>query len=272
MVKLVFVDMDGTFLTSANVITPRNARILDAAAERGVQFVPCSGRNINSLPEELLRHPSVRYAICCNGALITDAKTREVLHEVPIPKADLARLYSAIRDLPVTFDLFADSRVYTERSRFGYIDEVDLQPANRVVIKAARTLYDGDAYGLIERVEAPCRVNIFFHNEAERDACHAAIDANPSLRRSSSLPCNIEVTHVSAHKGAGVEWLCSHLGVDLADTVGFGDNHNDITMLQTAGDGVAMANATPECLAAADHTTASCEDSGVARYLEPLFA
>ena len=46
-------------------------------------------------------------------------------------------------------------------------------------------------------------------------------------------------------------------------------------MLRVAGDGVAMANAFPECRAAADHVTASCEDSGVARYLmgegKPLF-
>ena len=46
-------------------------------------------------------------------------------------------------------------------------------------------------------------------------------------------------------------------------------------MLRAAGDGVAMANATPECLAAADHVTAGCKDSGVARYLmgegKPLF-
>ena len=44
MLKLVFVDMDGTFLNSAKRITPENLAAMDLAAQRGVQFVPCTGR------------------------------------------------------------------------------------------------------------------------------------------------------------------------------------------------------------------------------------
>ena len=43
MLKLVFVDMDGTFLNSAKKITPENLAAMDLAAQRGVQFVPCTG-------------------------------------------------------------------------------------------------------------------------------------------------------------------------------------------------------------------------------------
>jgi hydroxymethylpyrimidine pyrophosphatase-like HAD family hydrolase len=43
-------------------------------------------------------------------------------------------------------------------------------------------------------------------------------------------------------------------------------------MLAAAGDGVAMANATDGCKAAADHVTLSCSESGVARYLDPLLS
>ena len=41
-------------------------------------------------------------------------------------------------------------------------------------------------------------------------------------------------------------------------------------MLEAAGDVVAMANALSEAVAAADHTTSSCDDSVVARYLMPI--
>ena len=103
-----------------------------------------------------------------------------------------------------------------------------------------------------------------------------AVDQRPELTRASSLPCNVEITHAGADKGSGLSWLCDYLGVSTTDTIAFGDSSNDIAMLRVAGDGVAMANAFPECLAAADHVTASCQDSGVARYLmgegAPLFA
>ena len=69
MLKLVFVDMDDTFLTPEKTITPLNRKALDLAYERGIQFVPCTGRNYTGLPDELVHHPSVRYAVCCNGAI-----------------------------------------------------------------------------------------------------------------------------------------------------------------------------------------------------------
>lgn len=270
MVRLVFVDMDGTFLTPEKTITPENARILDVAHERGVQFVPCTGRNVADLPLELIAHPCVRYAVCCNGSLIVDVATREVLHEVLMDKDVVRAVYEEVRGLRVTFDVFADGNVYTSRERFPYIDEVDLTPPTRAFVKAGRTLFDCSMDELLSRVGGVCRLNSFFHTPEEARAVWVAVDAQPSLRRASSLPCNVEVTHADAHKGSGVAWLCGKLGISPQDCVAFGDNVNDVTMLQAVGDGVAMANAEPECAAVANHVTGSCADSGVARYLAPL--
>lgn len=118
MLKLVFVDMDGTFLNSAKKITPENLAALDLAAQRGVQFVPCTGRNVNGIPEQMVSHPSVSYAVCCNGALVCDVHTGGVLHEVGIDKETVRALYRQVEDLPVTFDIFADSKVYTLADRW----------------------------------------------------------------------------------------------------------------------------------------------------------
>ena len=134
MVRIAFSDMDGTFLTPEKTVTPENARMLDAAFERGVQFVPCSGRNVGDLPREVVSHPSVRYAICCNGALIVDTSTQEVLRKVLIEKDLVRDLYERVRDMRVTFDVFADGRVYPHRDRFPIIDEVDLSKVSLFLI------------------------------------------------------------------------------------------------------------------------------------------
>lgn len=271
MVKLVFSDLDGTFLTPDKTITADNARVLDAAYERGVHFVPCTGRNIADISGEILQHPAVSHAVCCNGAQVLDVKTGAVLHEVALDKATVLDLYRSVRDLRVTFDIFADRRVYTPRSRFGYIETVDLSAPTRDFIRAGRTVFDEPVEELLGKVGDVCRLNIFFHTRAERDEVWRAVDARPSLIRTTSLACNVEITDARAHKGAALAWLCGLLGVSPADVVAFGDNENDITMLRAAGDGVAMANAVPACRAASDHMTSSCDDSGVARYLSNLF-
>lgn len=270
MVKLVFVDMDDTFLCPDKTISTENLRILDVAHERGVQFVPCTGRNVTGVPRELAEHPCVRYAVCCNGALVCDVDTREVLHEVDISKNVVRSLYADVRELPITFDIFADGGVYTAADRWHIMNETRLTQAELRQIKAVRTCFNGTVDDIIEQVGDVCRVNVFYCSESDAKAVHAAVDARPELTRTQSLSCNIEITNCEATKGFGVRWLCEHLGVSLADVVAFGDSDNDLSMLEVAGDGVAMGNANERCLAVADHVAPSCAESGVARYLEPL--
>lgn len=267
MVKMIFSDLDGTFLTPDKIITAENRNMLDVAYTRGIQFVPCTGRNLSDIPSELLAHPSVSYAVCCNGSLVVDAKTGRVLRETPIEKRVVLGLYNELSSLKITFDVFADRRVYTERSRFGYIDTVELSGPTRDFIKAGRTLFDCSMEELMTQTGPVCRLNIFYHTKEDCDLVWDAVDRRAELRRSTSLPCNVEITDACTHKGAALEWLCGFLGVSTADVVAFGDNENDTTMLRAAGDGVAMENAVHACKLAADHLCASCTESGVSRYL-----
>lgn len=267
MVKMIFSDLDGTFLTPEKIITAENKDILDVAYARGVQFVPCTGRNLGDIPSELLAHPSVSYAVCCNGSLVVDVGTGRVLRETPIEKRTVIGLYNELSSLRITFDVFADRRVYTERKRFGYIETVNMSEPTKDFIRAGRTLFDCSMEELMLQTGPVCRLNIFYHTKEERDLVWDSVDRRAELRRSTSLPCNVEITDVCAHKGAALEWLCGFLGVSATDVVAFGDNENDTTMLRAAGDGVAMANAVQACKLAADHLCGSCAESGVSRYL-----
>ena len=69
-------------------------------------------------------------------------------------------------------------------------------------------------------------------------------------------------------KASGVAMVAERLSVAAKDIAAFGDMPNDIPMLKMAGRGVAMANAHPAVLAAADEVTVSNVDDGVAVVLE----
>lgn len=82
----------------------------------------------------------------------------------------------------------------------------------------------------------------------------------------------LEVTSKGVHKAKGVAYLADYFKIPRRDIIAFGDEHNDLEMLQYAGLGVAMANGTPAIKAAADDTTAYDNDqNGVARYLNDYF-
>ncbi|MDQ1715431.1 MAG: hypothetical protein QOC60_1376, partial [Frankiaceae bacterium] len=65
--------------------------------------------------------------------------------------------------------------------------------------------------------------------------------------------------------------VCASFGVEAADVVAFGDVPNDLAMLRWAGHGVAVANAHPDVLAAADEITFDNDTDGVAAVLERWF-
>lgn len=80
----------------------------------------------------------------------------------------------------------------------------------------------------------------------------------------------VEVMAEGVTKATGLARLCEHLGIDRADVVAFGDALNDVEMLRWAGRGVAMAGAEPVVREAADETTASNDEDGVAQMIERL--
>ena len=80
----------------------------------------------------------------------------------------------------------------------------------------------------------------------------------------------VEVSAAGVTKGFALRRVCEELGVSSEEVVAFGDMPNDAEMLAWAGRGVAVANAHPEALAAADQVTDSNDLDGVAVALERL--
>lgn len=272
MLRLVFTDLDGTFLDSDKRVSERNAHVLELAAERGVQFVPCTGRSPSGVISELAQSPAVRYAVCCNGAEVADLRERRVLRSVPMTNDQVFELYEKVRDLHVSFDVFIGEKDYLSRDRMGILSEA--AAGNEVMerfLYSLRTPYDCSLEELLERGPV-VKVTMLHPGNVEAPIVREAAESVKGVEWTWSLPMNTEVANAEASKGAALTWLCGHLGVDVADTVAFGDGDNDLSMIRAAGDGVAMANAIPEALAAADHVTSSCDEAGVAAYLEPILS
>jgi Cof subfamily protein (haloacid dehalogenase superfamily) len=89
----------------------------------------------------------------------------------------------------------------------------------------------------------------------------------PELAVTASTWNNLELNSANAHKGLALKRFAEHLGLGLENCMAFGDGANDLTMVRMAGIGVAMANAAPEVLYAANYVTLSNDEDGVAEAL-----
>ena len=274
---IVFSDMDGTLLTSDKQMSDATWAMLDELARRGIEFVPCTGRPLSGVFEPILAHPAVHYAVCANGASVwqldeaapTDASRATCILSRPLDRGIAHHINRIATGHDVTFDIFADGQCFLPRSLYERLDEFcGGDPHIAGSLRRTRTPIDVDV-----DVETLERIAMYWHDPADRDAIMTALDTLGGIEVTRSYAMNIEVMGEGATKGTALTWLCEHLGEPLADAWAFGDNINDIPMLQAAGHGMAMVNGEPEDREAAGAITEFDNDhDGVARTIMAALA
>lgn len=265
-IKIIVLDLDGTLLTGSKEISPENYAALERAAKAGVHIVPCTGRFYDGMPEAVRQLPFVRYAITVNGAEIYDAVEKKVLHSALIP-ADLAdRVFAYMDTLPVIYDCFQDGWGWMDRELYEKADGFTKDPHMLDMIRMLRTPIAGFRQVIRSRGRGIQKTQMFFQDlQLRQQVLEAFPQQFPELIATSSMVNNIEINSRDANKGEALRQLCRQLGVDIQDTMAFGDGLNDVTMLRAAGIGVAMGNADASIQAEADIVTDTNDNHGVAK-------
>lgn len=76
-------------------------------------------------------------------------------------------------------------------------------------------------------------------------------------------PAFTDITDRDADKGSGLHSMAAYLGLDISETMAFGDGGNDLSIIREAGIGVAMGNAGDNVKSVADYVTTSVDDDGI---------
>ncbi len=262
---LVATDVDGTLLDDDEKISPRTKAAVRAAVDDGAQFVLASGRPprwIKPVVEQLGFAPM---AVCANGAVVYDPLTDRIVSARTLSADVLGELAEiATRVIPgagLAVERVGRSAHDAATPQFvsspGY-EHAWLNPDNTEV--SAEDLLSAPAIKLLIRKAGASSADL-----AAGLAKHVGILGDITYSTNDGL---VEVMPLGVSKATGVEELTRTHGISAADVVTFGDMPNDVPMLSWAGRGVAMGNAHPDALAAADEVTATNVKDGVARVLE----
>lgn len=269
--KLIAFDLDGTLLRNDKSLSARSLRALRAAYESGALIVPATGRIYMGVPEPLRRAPFARYFITINGAELLDARENAVLSRAEIPNELALRLMEHMDALDVIYDCYKGGWGYVSRAMYERAGEYISDPGVYELFLRTRTQVDDlKAYlradgGSIQKAQMHFRDGR--GKERELEILPAIF---PEIAVSSSIPSNIELNIAAANKGDALKALCAALEIPPEDTLAFGDGTNDLSLLRTAGLGVAMGNAQPSVKAAADAVCGDNEHDGLAICLERL--
>ena len=263
--KLIAMDLDGTLNNDEKKITPKTIEALMAAQSRGIRLVLASARPSPGLFKERDTLSLQNYGgilMSYNGGRIVDAATGRVLYETAMDREQTKDILRKLESLPVTPILDDGVQFYVTDPQ-GFKVDYECQN-NRMICSRVENLAEWLPFG---------PVKILMSVEPERlKQVQQQIGAflPPELTVVQTAPFYLEIIPRSVNKGWGLEKICQILLIDPADTVAFGDAENDIPMLQAAGLGVAMGNATEATKAAADRVTATNNQDGIAQTLETL--
>lgn len=265
--KAFFLDMDGTLLNDHKEITPENHAAIQSALSEGHRIIISSGRTMNSiavLAARLNLDGPGCYWIACNGAVIYDCGRKRELLRRSLPLTSLFRLVDEAKRRELYIQTYDEDGVLVEAGN-------DTALAERY---CAETLMQ-------YRVISDMRRDVVKEPEKALFIDYSGRDKTESMRQwiSTSLAgqvesyyssfCYLEAVAAGVDKGRALTDLCGLLDISIQNTVAAGDEANDITMLRTAGQGFAMANAQPDVKAAADFITKRDNNhSGVAEIIE----
>lgn len=259
--KLVASDLDGTLLRSDGTVDDRTRRAVAAAEAAGATVVICTARPARWLKPfaDALGHRGL--AICANGAMIWDLHTESAIEASTLPPA-IAQELVALLQAEVPGGAWAVERA----AGFGH------EPA----YVSRWPVPDGTTVAAVEALVTQPAVKLMLRHEhlsadvllqtAREVAGHLA-----EFSHSNSHDGLLEISAAGVSKATALARLCEEHQIAGEDVIAFGDMPNDLPMLAWAGHAVAVANAHPDVLAAADEVTASNDDDGVAQVLERLF-
>ncbi len=263
--KMVATDVDGTLIDHDERVTARTKAAVGALIADGVPFVLATGRPPRWIDPVVQGLGYAPLCVCGNGAVIYDSAADRVLASMTLDVTTLSWLADvAERALP-------GCGLAAERVGESAHDAVTPQFVSSPQYEHAWLNPDDTSVAREEVIDAPA-IKMLIRLPGARSSDMRTVLA-PLIGERADITYStehglIELSAPGITKAAGLSVVAQRLGVDEATIVAFGDMPNDVPMLTMAGHGVAMRNAHPEALAAADEIAESNSDDGVARVLE----
>ncbi len=244
-------DLDGTLLRRDGTVPPETARFLeDLSAHARVTLA--TGRSLASAQRYLKELSITTPAILYHGAVVFDPIGDRPLREDHIPGKLALRAFEISKRFPIHPQIYRsvdDPTIYTDKITPPITKFVENEN-----LHAETTLDIEELLG-----QGPLKL-LFIGDPKILPGLTAVLQEEvPEITVVRSERNYIEALPPGISKGAALSWLCQKLGIPLSRTVAVGDQESDISMIERAGLGVAMAGGATRLIEHADHVIESIQ-------------
>jgi hypothetical protein len=256
--KILALDIDGTLTDSKKNITPKTLEKIISIQEMGHIVAIASGRpfpGIRKIADMIQLDKFGGYVLAFNGGRIVNCATGEVVYQVALDNLVVKEIYDYCLKVGCGMVTYENDRVITGTEVDSYMTmEARLNGMEIMRLDNFR-----------DYIDFP--LNKCLLTAPDKKAAQIEKELNDKfgdkLNVFRSEPFFVEIMPPNIHKATSLEKLLDILKIDRSDLVACGDGYNDLTMIEYAGVGVAMANAQDVVKESADYVTLSNDEDGL---------
>lgn len=267
--QAVAFDLDGTLLSSNSTILESSKQAIQNIRKKGIKVYIVTGRHHTAVRPYYTELELDTPVICCNGTYLYDFHQDKVLDSNPLPPQLAADLINSAQaeDIHVSV-YFRDAMTYETLNphfeRFQkWVNSCDeaVRPNVQQVPKYQKLINQGITVWKVLISDPDLQKMQKFVEKLPLDK------VSPEW----SWIDRVDITHQGNTKGSCLKTLLELEGISPEKVVAFGDNFNDISMLEFVGLGIAMGGCKQEVQDKADKTIGSNNEDSIANELKLLF-
>ncbi len=258
MKYLIAIDSDGTLRHSNGYISDKTKEIIKKVVDRGNTVVICTARPRYYTLKISNEVGLNEYLISSNGTEVYDNINKKNIYCKYLPKEECKIIYEDAKNLGLRVMFVTENTEYvtmfTRNNSQILLDDNNFEKLLKKDIKQIMII--SKSKELVKK----------YKSLIEQKSNLYVVDSS----REDKEELWFSVICSNSSKGDSLKFLAEYLDIPIKNTIAIGNDNNDISMIDIAGLGVAVANATAELKKHADYITKSNDEDGVAVFLETL--
>lgn len=271
MTKWFITDMDGTFLNDKREIAPNSKEVMKKLQDKGIKFLIATGRVDIAVKNYYYQMGLNEATISCNGSFIRNQSTGEVLFADAFDYEQLKVIYNKYKELTdgsIEFHVYSANYIYCDKLSFNLarIQKVEQNIAEE--LKTPMCIREDILTAIAENKDECYKVMISSENHPLLEKIYTEVNGVFEVSGTFSATNFFDIMPVGTNKGEGIRRVAEYYGINMEDSVVFGDNLNDIEMLKVAGMSICPSNAKQEIKDLCDLVIGENNDFSVLKYIE----
>ena len=261
MYRMAVFDLDGTLLNDCNEISNENLEAIKKLQKQGCKIGIASGRPEELIKEYIGKIPNLDFFIACNGAIVKDINSDRIVIDEIISQEIVEKIIEECKELGCSYLVYTyNCIISTDNYRVRCFEKRNKKLKEEY---KANFIKSNDPKW-IARTYQVHKILIIEHNEFKFKKIFNDYSKMDGINITESFSGFMDIMATGVSKKKSLQMIVEQYGFESTDVVAFGDNYNDLEMLEYVGCSITTENSVQKVKDICDFVSKSNDKNGVA--------